>query len=279
MANDRMIYLQHEPGPELRPWVRALWYARGMNFGHRRERILPTGRAQVILNLARNFTVSCAEGKPDTAMSSALLAGQRSRYEIIDTADLADLIGIVFEPGALPVFLADAADRVSNGFVDLGDVWRDGPALRDRLLEIPGSEARMRCLEDYLRGRPVMQRKRGRTDAHPAVQFALRELSRAASMARVADVARSTGWSERRFSQVFREEVGFSPKVWCRIQRFQRAVRQFNQNQAVAWSDLAIDCGFYDQAHLANEFRAFSGISPTTYVESPGRIWANHVRL
>jgi AraC-like DNA-binding protein len=290
-----MMYVTREPGADLRPWVRGLWYARGMDFAHRRERILPTGRAQVIVNLARDFVVDCQPGRPESTMAPApdhpatpnagasgtpaLVVGQRSAYEIIDTADMADLMGIVFVPGALPVFLADAADRVTNGYVPLGDVCRGAGALRDRLREVQGAEARLRCLEAFLHERIAARVNSRREAMHPAVVFALGELGRRPAVARVADVARGTGWSERRFSQIFREEVGFAPKVWCRIQRFQRVVRQLHADEAVEWPELALECGFYDQAHLVNEFRAFSGVSPTSYTAMQGRVWANHLRV
>lgn len=274
-----MMYLEREPGTALRPWVRSLWYARGMDFAHRRERILPTGRAQVIINLARDFLVDCQEGRPARAMAPALVVGQRSAYEVIDTSDMADLIGIVFEPGALPVFLADAADGVTNGYVALDDVCHGAGALRDRLREVEGAPARLRCLEAFLRERIAARVSNGRGVAHPAVRYALGELGRRPAAARVAEVARSTGWSERRFGQIFREEVGFAPKVWCRIQRFQRVVQQLHEGDSVEWTELALDCGFYDQAHLANEFRAFSGVSPTHYAAVEGRVWANHLRV
>ncbi|HTW49322.1 MAG TPA: AraC family transcriptional regulator [Acidobacteriaceae bacterium] len=274
-----MTYLEREPGAGLRPWVRSLWYARGMNFAHPRDRILPTGRAQVIVNLARDFLVDCQEGRPERTMAPALVVGQRSAFEIIETSDMANLMGIVFEPGALPVLLGDAADRVTNGYVALDDVCRGAGALRDRLREVQGAEARLRCLEAFLRER-IAARVSGRRGAmHPAVEFALGELGRRPAVARVAEVARSTGWSERRFGQIFREEVGFAPKVWCRIQRFQRVVRQLHAGVAVEWPELALACGFYDQAHLANEFRAFAGVSPTSYTAAQGRVWANHLRV
>ena len=274
-----MIYLERKPGGELRPWVRALWYARGMDFAHRRERILPTGRAQVIVNLARDFVVDCPPGCPASKMAPALMVGQRSAYEVIDTSDMADLMGIVFEPGALPVFLGDAADRVTNGYVALEDVCRGANDLRDQLREMEGAEARLACLEAFLRERIRARVERGRGATHPAVGIALEELGRRPAVGRVRDVARSTGWSERRFSQVFREEVGFAPKVWCRIQRFQHVVGQLHRGVAVEWAELALACGFYDQAHLANEFRAFAGMSPTEYAATNGRVWANHVRV
>lgn len=274
-----MTFLERRPGAELQPWVRSLWYARGVDFAHPRERILPTGRAQLIVSLARDFLVDCPEGRAETRMAPALLVGQRSAYEVVDTSDMADLIGVSFQPGALPVFLADTADRVTNGYAPLEGVCRGTAALRDRLREARGAEERLRLLEAFLRERMAPRIESGRGAMHPAVRFALEELGRRPAVARVREVAHSTGWSERRFLQIFREEVGFAPKVWCRIQRFQGVVQQMHRGAEVRWPEMALACGFYDQAHLANEFRAFAGMSPTAYAATHGRVWANHVRV
>jgi len=108
------------------------------------------------------------------------------------------------------------------------------------------------------------------------VDYALSSFQHAPIASTVREVARSTGWSERRLSQVFREQVGFSPKAWTRIQRFQRAVRQLHAGIDLPWAELALECGYYDQSHFANDFRAFSGIDATTYSARRTR-WANHV--
>ena len=97
------------------------------------------------------------------------------------------------------------------------------------------------------------------------MKFALEQFERDPSRFSIAEIARRTGWSERRFSQLFREQVGFPPKVWNRLKRFQSAVRHLSAGVEVPWAELAVECGFYDQAHLANEFRSFSGIDLTTY--------------
>ncbi len=75
---------------------------------------------------------------------------------------------------------------------------------------------------------------------------------------------------------MFREEVGLAPKTWLRVQRFQRAVQQLYAGVDVRWAELALDCGYYDQAHFANEFRAFSGVDATTYTAQRTQ-WANHI--
>jgi len=272
-----LLYLEHTPAPPLRSFVRTLWYARAPQPGHTRERILPTGNTQVLINLACDYLHDCAEGEPARKSPSSIIAGGRSVYEIVNTADMADLIGVSFEPGRFPVFALDAADLFSNRFVDLEDVW--GPrarTLRDRLRELPQPEQRLLCFEQFLAATFAPRMLHTRPLHHCAVDYALRRFAHSPSLITVRDMARSTGWSERRFSQVFREEVGFSPKVWCRLRRFQRAVDQLHAGIDVPWAHLALDCGFYDQSHFANEFRAFSGVDVTTY-SANRTLWANHI--
>ena len=274
-----MLYLQHRPAAPLDRYVRTLWYSAAPAIDHSRQRILPTGNLQIILTLSRDHLVDCAEDRPPRFGPPAQIAGARSTYEIIHTSDLACIIGLVFRPGGFQALAATPAHLFTNRFVDLEDLWGSAVrSLRHRLRELPTPQSRLACLESFLLQR-LAARHRISPSAHPAVLLALHHFRHAASAASVAETARNTGWSERRLSQLFREEVGLTPKVWCRIQRFQRAVRQLYAGTEVPWPELALDCGFYDQSHFANEFRAFSGIDVTTYSRSRRTPWANHVQL
>lgn len=292
-----MLYLEHKPAAPLNRWVRTLWYAAVPAMDHARERILPSGCVQVILNLERDYLHDCPEGQAERRMPPALVVGARSTYEIVNTTDMASLIGVVFEPGGFAAFVGEAVDLFSNRNVCLGDVL-GGPAqvLRDRLREAaqqqflplpaaaPGVARQDRffpaflVLEKFLSRRLVEGDARRNEARVRTVEFALRAIGHKPSVNTVKELARSTGWSERRFSQVFREEVGFSPKVWTRIQRFQRALKQLHAGSELKWAELALECGYYDQSHFANEFKAFSGIDATTYCAAP-RQWANQIPM
>lgn len=272
-----MIYIERTPAPPLGRFVRVLWYARVPHATHIRERILPSGAAQIIVNLAREYLLECVEGQPAKRGAPSSIVGSRSVYEIVDTADMADLIGIVVAPGALGRLVADAADLFSNRGVDLDAVWGSRAGLlREQLISLVTPEARLHCLEHFLAARLAVPLRQTASTRECAVRFALDAFAQAPLACSVRDVARDIGWSERRFSQVFREDVGLAPKVWCRVQRFQRAVRQLHAGHDLRWAELALDCGFYDQSHFANEFRAFSGIDATTY-SADRTIWANHI--
>jgi AraC-like DNA-binding protein len=272
-----LLYLEHTPAPPLNRFVQVLWYARAPQANHLRERVLPSGHTQIILNLARDFLLDCPERGPERRGPGSAVIGARSVYEIVNTSDMADLIGIVFQPAAFPVFASDRADLFSNLSVNLEDVWgATARGLRDGLLGCPAPAGRLLCLEPFL-ARTFSARLSTPRPLHLcAVGYALQRFAHVPSLTTVSDVARSTGWSERRFSQVFREQVGFSPKVWCRIRRFQLAVKQLHAGIDVPWAKLALDCGFYDQSHFANEFRAFSGVDATTY-SANRTMWANHI--
>jgi AraC-like DNA-binding protein len=271
-----VVYLERAPAAPLAPFVRMLWCARHQAASHHRERVLPTGCVQIILNLARDYVLGCREGAPDVLRPASLVVGARSVYDIVDSSDMADLVGIVFSPGGFPPFASDAADRFSNQSVALEDVWGAGArSVRDQLRDRSAPEARLGLLEQFLVARFAPRLARG--PRSPQVLSALRWLAHNPGAARVAETARRIGWSERRFSQVFREEVGLTPKVWCRIRRFQSAVRQLHAGVRIPWAELALDCGYYDQSHFANDFRAFSGVDATTY-SARRTLWANHVR-
>lgn len=102
----------------------------------------------------------------------------------------------------------------------------------------------------------------------PGVVWAWRRLSQTGGRVRINALADELGWSRKRFAARFREEVGLSPKPLARLLRFERArtLLEREDRPGLAW--LARECGYYDQAHLSNEFRRFTGTTPAAYAAS-----------
>jgi AraC-like DNA-binding protein len=149
--------------------------------------------------------------------------------------------------------------------------------LRDRLQEVATVGEKLRVLETALL--QVLQRgAEKRLALHPSVQYALGEFRHVPHIRSVIAVAREAGLSRRRFSQLFREQVGITPKLYCRLLRFRQVVRRIASGGPVDWADVALAGGYCDQAHLAHEFRDFSGISPGRYLAAE-RPFVNHVRM
>lgn len=212
-----MVYIERKPALPLHAFVRSLWYASMPRVQHRHERVLPSGCTQLVVGLSRDFLTNCLDDGSEHRTAPALIVGQRSVYEIIATADLVDLAGVLFVPGALQALVADRADLLSNRSVPLNQVWPGyADTLRSRMLEGSSPETRLCILENCLATHFLARLDHGLA-LHPAVKFGLEQFARDSNRLSIAEVARSSGWSERRFSQIFREQVGFAPKVWWRL--------------------------------------------------------------
>ena len=104
----------------------------------------------------------------------------------------------------------------------------------------------------------------------PEVTHAWRTLLATGGAMSVADLAQETGWSARHLDNRFRAEIGLTPKAAARVIRFDRArrmlMRRVSQGGPPALADLAAAGGYYDQAHLAREFRGLAGCPPSSWL-------------
>ena len=142
--------------------------------------------------------------------------------------------------------------------------------LRDALRTVAGPETKLRVLERFVAGQigRAEARERARRSPHQAVCLALERLEGSAGRCTVASLARSAGVSERRLRTLFLEQVGVTPKLLGRILRFREAVSRLHRGDDLAWAELALECGFGPEP-LLREFRAFSGVDPTTLLAQP----------
>jgi AraC-like DNA-binding protein len=272
-----MLYLERPPHPALSHFIKTLWYACDPHSTHRYERVLPTGRAQIVISLARDYLTD-ANHPTDPLQHSpaAIFLGIYSSYQQIDAIDFAELIGIVFHAGGTLPFIRDNTYSFTNCETSLEEIWgRCASNLRNDLREAPTPARKFDLLDAALLHRLAQSRQKLRD---PVIDFALARLHELPNAITIASLSRQIGLSPRHLSQRFSEQVGVSPKLYCRIQRFQQAVQQMHRGVDIRWSELALACGYYDQSHFANDFRAFSGLSATAYSAS-NRPWANHIPL
>jgi AraC-like DNA-binding protein len=272
-----MLYLAHIPRPPLSRFIHFLWLYEGYTQPHAKERILPTGEMQLVINLHEDQSRLYDREDPSRCRTyrGALLSGAHAEYQVIDTAEQRFIMGVHFRPGGGFPFLRMPAGELRDMSVSLECLWGPSAAdLRERLLVASTHQARFQVLESTL----LEEMSRG-WERHAAVEFALRRFMAAPHVSTIASVGERIGLSPKRFIQVFRDETGFTPKVFCRIRRFQRVLdRVEREARGIDWTKVALDCGYFDQAHFNHDFRAFSGINPSAYLanRTPHR---NHVPL
>ena len=272
-----MRFLHYSPPPPLGQFVDIIWLYEGYaRPAHAKERLLPDGSIEMVFNLAEDKIRLYDRENTSRFQTYAgsVVCGPHSQFFVIDTAEQDTVAGVHFKPGGAFPFLKLPTSELHNLHVGLDDLWgRLAAEVRERLLGAKTLEAKIRVLEEAL-----LAAAGGALDRHPAVAYALREFQSAPHERKVSEITERIGLSARRFIDVFRNEVGLTPKLFCRVRRFQKVLPLIQKGKEIDWAEIALSCGYFDQAHFNHDFRAFSGINPSAYlaVHTPH---LNHVPL
>jgi len=264
-----MLHYVHMPCPPLNRFVESLRYYEEERPVHAVDWIMPSAEIGVILNLRDDrFSVG------GESFRGAVVGGAATKPFLLDTAQQTPTMGIVFRPGGAFSFLGPAVSDMRDCTVGLNDLWGlDAIELRERLVVAQTVSTKFSVLEGFLLGRLVRV-----PESHPAVKYALEQFGVPWPRA-ISEVTHCISLSKARFARLFQEQTGLTPKLFCRLQRFQRSVRLLHSSvMGIDLPDVALDLGYYDQPHFNHEFHAFSGITPTAYLQARGQ-HANHVPL
>jgi len=257
----QVCFQSYVPRKPLSDFVALLWYWRGHDSAHSCERILPTGTVDLVITLNRGEAFHAG------------LSGPKSRAFTIRRSTHDEFLGVHFVHAGAFLFLGVPSGELHNVSCSLASLWTGGMTRRllDRLNEAKTIQRKFEVLEKTL-----LSAATGPLRHHPLVSFATSELRRDTNLSS-SELAERAGFSQRRFIQIFEERVGLKPKLFSRIVRFQKVIRAINSKLTVDWLDVALNAGYYDQAHFIHEFQQFSGVTPAEYLHMRTP-YANHLR-
>jgi AraC-like DNA-binding protein len=261
-----MIYQTYQPKSPLSQFVEVLWMREGDNLPQTQSCLLPIGSMELVINLHEDrIPLFDRESRSQIGSTKgSMLCGAHSQGFIINNDSKISMMGVHFKPGGSATFFSLPAGELHNQRISLDELWQDrATELRERLLAAPNWSVRFLVLEKFLL--MVMQPP----DRYNAVNFALREFDRYPTLT-VSEVTDKIGFSARHFNQIFRNQVGLTPKLFCRIRRLQQVLDLLAGKERVDWADIAIACGYFDQAHFIHDFRMFANCTPTEYLAQRG---------
>jgi AraC-like DNA-binding protein len=248
-----------QPDPRLAETVASMWFGEG-KVAYRRDRILPSGQSQLLINLGPpQYRIE--PGPPEVRVPFVDVWYSGLHQGPIDTEAPHGnaLLGVAFSARGTFPWLGERMDGLSDRIIALADALGDGAlALRERLLNTVSLESRFKVVERWL-----IARLKPRNLVHPAVRWAVDRIAATGGRLSIEELAVQTGFTRKHLGNLFQQQVGLSPKSLARVHRFRGALDILNRaNGEVPWVALAEQCGFYDQSHLINEFRRFTGFSP-----------------
>lgn len=258
-----MLFLHRKPSPPLSDFVDVLWLYEGYEVSHEKERLMPDGSVELVINLAEDRIQNYDARNPEKfeTIPGCVVSGPRSEFFIIDTAGQCAVAGVHFKPGGAFPFFRVPPSEMAGQSIALEALWGSASGwLRERVLSARSPAEMLQTLE-----RCLLEQLAKPLERHPAVNFAVQRLS-AAYPPGISWVVEQVGYSQRRFIELFSNEVGLTPKLFSRVSRFQQVIRAAHSLESLNWVDVALNCGYYDQAHFGHDFQSFAGITPSDYL-------------
>ena len=213
----------------------------------------PSGEVHVILSFGPRIA---ADGR----LVTSFVAAPHTEHAVVESADGEQhSLEIRLTPLGAHLVLGVPMDELAGTTTPFEDVWGSS-ALVDRLRDLPSWAARFDLLDVVLATRVAAARPLA-----PEVDGAWRRLAATHGSVPIAELVRDTGWSRRHFAARFADAAGLPPKAFARVLRFSRAKDLLSRAAPArpSLAEIALDCGYYDQAHFNRDFRAFAGCTPT----------------
>ncbi|HZS45744.1 MAG TPA: helix-turn-helix domain-containing protein [Blastocatellia bacterium] len=178
--------------------------------------------------------------------------------------DKGGVFGIKFRPGAFYPFLnapvSGLRDKTIIPWPIFGMSQREGVELENAILSAASEESAIDIAENFLR-----QILPEQDENVVVINQIVKRMINDQTITKVDDLVSLFGINKREMQRLFNQYVGVSPKWVIKRYRLHEAVERLNNGDPVDLTRLAVDLGYFDQAHFIKDFKSFVGKSPGEY--------------
>lgn len=262
-----MLLQVHIPTFPLHEFVDHFIYYEGFNPIHSMDRFLPDGNAEFIIELTDNAK-SIYDNETLTELQTfrhAWVSGVRTQPITIPSGRNSRMLIVAFKKGKAHPFYDFPMSELANLVVDANLVFgKRLHELREQLLNTPSADQMFLLIEKFLLAQ-AGDALHANTPSQ-CVEYAVSNMLNQPTIPGFQHISSQIGYSQKHFIDLFKRQVGVSPKQYLKVIRFQKAIQAIENSQAIQWSSVATESGFYDQAHFINDFKEFSGFTPNQYM-------------
>jgi AraC-like DNA-binding protein len=264
-------YVSRVPRPPLDGLIDDLYYLEGAP-PYPRLTLPPMPSAVLIVNLGAPFRVRAGTEIEAAEYADGVVVTTLTRALEFAYPPKTRSVGVHFKPWGLAPFLPVPAAELRDRPATVEDVWGrpTSAELRDRLATAAGPHEMLTLLEDEL------MRRICETAGLGLVRHTSSVIEAATGAVAISHLSVAAGVSSTHLAQRFKEVIGVTPKRLARTYRFAATVSAIDPAGPVDWLDLAARAGYYDQAHFGCDFRTFTGLTPTRYLEVRRRFQREH---
>ncbi|HEX9510012.1 MAG TPA: AraC family transcriptional regulator [Puia sp.] len=256
------FYRQYQPGVRLSDLIECYWVYRSSGVVSREERLIPGGRVEMIFPLGTSYRWLIHPEAPEGDLISRVhFMGQRDRIYFGRPSGHTDMLGVRFKPGGLAAFTSVPVSGLLNRMIPAEEILGTGiKEWEERLSEGMDDRARIFLLEKLLSG--IIRDQRAGPGMLTAALAIIRDHPDEVS---IQAICQQTGWYYKKLERAFKGAIGYTPKQYCRIIRFNKAIRQISRDKSSSLTKVGYACGYYDQSHFIRDFYRYAGMAPGSW--------------
>jgi AraC-like DNA-binding protein len=227
------------------------------------ERLIPGGRIEMIFNFARSLEwVAATDSLKGISNANVEFMGQRDRIFFARTTGDVNLLGIRFKPGGINAFTGIPAVSLLNEFTPADNVVRFPLSeWESRLQETASDSDKIKLLNKLLTGAIQPTGKDWMWTCN-----IVRTIQNEENSSSIYELCSGKGGYYKKLERAFLHYVGYTPKYYSRIIRFNKALREISL-QPVSLTNVGYGCGYFDQSHFIKDFRQFTGTTPKFFLQ------------
>ena len=253
-TKDRMLYSEYQPCKELCQVINCYWVSPALYsieehiYSAKQEIIVPDGCLDIIFEVDKQ-----------TNDYNCFIVGMMSKpIAVLPDFSRKQIYAIRFNPGGAYSFFKNDLDDFTDLRVDFKNISKNlEKELAAIFLSKKSPFEKIKCLDGFF------LRRVSEWGQNAVIMNSLASIFSAKGNMEIKKLAQGQYVSERHLNRMFKQWIGLSPKEFTRIIRFQNAFGNVFLADNVNWSSLAMESGYHDQAHFINEFKVFTGITPT----------------
>lgn len=250
------------PSTVLSPFVKQYWgLTNCMNPGEKHiQRIVPNGLMELTFYPCDKPQLI---NHHQEALETTVLSGHcKGPYDLVVTGNL-QLFSVSFKPLGASMFFNLPMNELFGCIAPARFILKESiDRLETRLSRTEDFTGKVCLVEEFLM-KQLTQKENYFGQKRLLESIGL--INRNKGSVEVDVLASSACWSRKQYERNFQEIVGTSPKQFMRTVRFQHALHYKGQHPQTRLTELAYECGFFDQSHMINEFRDLSGVTPKQY--------------
>ena len=265
-----MDYQEYDISETLKPFVKVIWSMESDSnvLDETPMHILPDTCVELVVHFSDPYERTFSDNSISVQEQSFVVAQMKS-FMKIQSHGKTGLIAVRFSALGAYHFFGIPMKEIANAETGLKNLWKDiAPQIEERIFLANTTQQRAQIIQTYLK---VQLSRNGYIDK--GVEFFVNEIKHTKGKISVDRLADKAGISNRQLVRRFDKSIGLSPKEFIRISKFIGSLDMMNYTKGKSLTDVAIDCGYYDQAHFIHDFREFSGMTPTDYLASSNVVY------